>query len=164
MTARIKPITRTQKRVAALLVLGLVQDDIAAKMNVGPDTVKAHMRDMRKRLACPPGCDRRVLVHALLTHGQVDSPPLPSNTATIRVSPADRLLWRALAAHSRAEDIALAARISHHSLRERTASLRQMVGALDNTHLVALGHTLHVFDDEPPAGASRPAGPRGGTA
>ncbi|MFK4688223.1 LuxR C-terminal-related transcriptional regulator [Streptomyces pristinaespiralis] len=162
--APITPLTRAQKRVAAHLVCGLTNPEIAGEEHLSGDTVSSHVRVMRESLHCPPRSSRAVLAHALLSHEQVPPPPPPPPLLRRAFEPDadDLLLIRAVAEHSRPDDIARAARIPAGELRARTDGLVRRAGASNAAHLIGLAHTHGIFGGEGSATAeqslAQPAG------
>ncbi|MDR3083385.1 MAG: DNA-binding protein, partial [Streptomyces sp.] len=118
-TALITPLTAAQKRVAAHLVCGLTNREIATEEHRTGDTVTSYIRTMRQHLHCPPRASRAVLAHALLSHKQVPPPPLPLWRRPFEPDEDDQRLIRAHAEHSRPADIARAAGVSAGELRAR---------------------------------------------
>ncbi|MFE9802967.1 LuxR C-terminal-related transcriptional regulator [Streptomyces goshikiensis] len=160
-TTPVSPITPAQKRLAAHLVQGLSNSEIAAEEYLAPDTVSSHVRGIRQNLHCPPRSSRPVLAHALLLHGQVEAPPLPALRPAFEANEHERLLLRAIAEHSAPADIARAAKIAPRDLKSRTEELVRAAGASDSTHLVGLGHALGLLGPAGHDAASRPAAPEG---
>ncbi|MEU6214384.1 LuxR C-terminal-related transcriptional regulator [Streptomyces sp. NPDC047023] len=153
LKAPITPITPSQKRLAAHLLQGLSNSEIAAQEYLALDTVSSHLRGMRQNLHCPPRCSRPVLAHMLLVHRQVGPPPVPPLCLPFAATEDDRLLLHAIAEHSAPADIARAARIAPCDLKPLTESLIRTVGATSATHLVGLGHALGLLGE---SGTPRP--------
>lgn len=148
VAAPVTPLTRAQRRIAAHLVCGLTNPEIAGEEHLSGDTVSSHVRVMRQNLHCPPRSSRAVLAHALLTHQQAPPPPRPLLRRAFEPDADDQLLIRAIAEHSRPDDIARAARIPGGELRTRTDGLVRRAGASNAAHLIGLAHTLGIFSDE----------------
>ncbi|MEE1930668.1 LuxR C-terminal-related transcriptional regulator [Streptomyces sp. TRM 70351] len=155
-TAPITPITPAQKRIAAHLVCGLTNSEIAGKEQLAHDTVKSHIRTMRQNLRCPQRSSRPVLAHTLLRHAQVSPPPLPAGCGAFEADEDDQRLIRAIAEHSRPADIARAAGMTQRHLRDRANDLAHRAGAADTTHLVALAHTHGILNSEGTAATQPP--------
>jgi DNA-binding CsgD family transcriptional regulator len=147
----ITPLTDSQKRVAAQLVRGATNSEIATRLHLAPETVKTHLRAIRAQLNCKARCSRPVLAHTLLIHEQVGPPDAPRRDLT--PTEAEMRLWRALAEHSRAADIAQAAGVTHKELYAQVQALTHKAGASDATHLVGIGHALQLLGKHVAAGA-----------
>lgn len=163
-TAPITPLTAAQKRVAAHLVCGLTNSEIASEEQMAHDTVTSHIRGMRQSLHCPPRATRAVLAHALLSHKQVPPPPLPLLRRPFEPDQDDQRLIRANAEHSRAADVARAARVPASELRARTDTLSRRAGANNATHLVGLAHTRGLFGGQGATASVQPQAEPAGTA
>lgn len=137
-SAPITPLTPTLKRVAQHLAHGLTPQEIATETGLSAVTARQYIRDIRENLHCPPRCKPSVIVHRLFTAQQVASPtadrPVPE------LSPEQLLLLRAVAEHSDARDIAVAAKIAPADLRAALDQLLADTGAQDTTQLVILAH------------------------
>jgi DNA-binding CsgD family transcriptional regulator len=162
VAAPITPLTRAQKRVAAHLVCGLTNPEIAGEEHLSGDTVSSHVRVMRESLHCPPRSSRAVLAHALLSHQQVPPPPLLRRA--FEPDADDLLLIRAIAEHSRPDDIARAARIPAGELRTRTDGLVRRAGASNAAHLIGLAHTHGILSGEATTPAEQPPAQPAGAA
>ncbi|WP_107470940.1 LuxR C-terminal-related transcriptional regulator [Streptomyces sp. WZ.A104] len=156
VAAPITPLTRAQKRVAAHLVCGLTNPEIAGEEHLSGDTVSSHVRVMRESLHCPPRSSRAVLAHTLLSHQQVPPPPPPLLRRVFEPDADDLLLIRAIAEHSRPDDIARAARIPVGELRTRTDGLVRRTGASNAAHLIGLAHTHGILGGEATTTAEQP--------
>ncbi|MEU8759504.1 LuxR C-terminal-related transcriptional regulator [Streptomyces sp. NPDC048659] len=156
VAAPITPLTRAQKRVAAHLVCGLTNPEIAGEEHLSGDTVSSHVRVMRESLHCPPRSSRAVLAHTLLSHQQVPPPPPPLLRRAFEADADDLLLIRAIAEHSRPDDIARAARIPVGELRTRTDGLARRTGASNAAHLIGLAHTHGILGGEATTTAEQP--------
>ncbi|MFE0136197.1 hypothetical protein ACFWY6_32215 [Streptomyces sp. NPDC059037] len=138
-------LTSTQKEIALWLVDGTF-DKFAAHRHRSPVTIRGHLSRVRIRMAAP-GSSRAVLVHVLLSAGQVP-PPTPNKPAP-DFTDADQMLMRALAQHSRATTIAEVCGLPLRGLRNRIDELCTKAGAADPAHLVALGHSWQVLAPAP---------------
>ncbi|MFD4476015.1 hypothetical protein ACFWPU_07855 [Streptomyces sp. NPDC058471] len=138
-------LTPTQKEIALRLVDGTF-DKFAAHRRRSPVTIRGHLSRLRIRVAAT-GSSRAVLVHVLLSTGQVP-PPTPNKPAP-DFTDADQVLMRALAHHSRATTIAEVCDLPLRSLRNRIDGLCAKAGAADPAHLVALGHSWQVVAPAP---------------
>ncbi|SCD34948.1 Acyl-CoA dehydrogenase [Streptomyces sp. SolWspMP-5a-2] len=147
-SAPITPLTPTLKRVAQHLANGLAPKDIATQAGLSAVTVRQYIRDIRECLHCPPRCKLPVIVHRLLVDLQVTIPtadrPAPS------LSSDQMLLLRAVAEHSDARDITIAAKVAPADLRATLDQLLADTGARDITHLVILAHGWKLLMAEQP--------------
>ncbi|WP_327378776.1 LuxR C-terminal-related transcriptional regulator (plasmid) [Streptomyces sp. NBC_01216] len=164
VAAPITPLTRAQKRVATHLVCGLTNPEIAGEEHLSGDTVSSHVRVMRESLHCPPRSSRAVLAHALLSHQQVPPPPPSLLRRAFEPDADDQLLIRAIAEHSRPDDIARAARIPAGELRTRTDGLVRRAGASNAAHLIGLAHTHAILGGEGSTAAEQPPAQPAGAA
>ncbi|MFF4978609.1 LuxR C-terminal-related transcriptional regulator [Streptomyces sp. NPDC001046] len=137
-SAPITPLTPTLKRVAQHLAHGLTAQEIATETELSAVTVRQYVRDIRENLHCPPRCKPPVIVHRLFTAQQVASPT--ADRPAPELSPEQLLLLRAVAEHSDARDIAVAAKIAPADLRAALDQLLADTGAQDATQLVILAH------------------------
>lgn len=64
---RVEPLTEKQRRVLRLAALGLTRNEIAARLEVHPETVKTHMRVIREQL------DARNTAHAVAIALSIDA-------------------------------------------------------------------------------------------
>ncbi|MFD6967871.1 LuxR C-terminal-related transcriptional regulator [Streptomyces sp. NPDC059949] len=154
-------ITPAQKRVAHHVVRGASNAEICAQLHLSESTVRSHIKKGSKILGCPTRSSRAVYVHALLTHQQVLPPPAP-RPGTQLTEPEQKIL-RAVAEHSRIDEIATAAGIHRDDVRLEITALRDKTGAVDDAHLVSIGHSLgnlapaqnDASTDSPAEGADR---------
>ncbi|TQK99090.1 hypothetical protein FB563_4145 [Streptomyces puniciscabiei] len=144
--APITPLTPTLQRVAQHLANGLTPPEIATKTGLSAVTVRQYVRDIRESLHCPPRCKPPVLVHRLFALQQVASPT--ADRPTPKLSPEQLLLLRALAEHSDARDIAVAAKLAPADLRAALDQLLADTGAQDTTQLVILAHGWKLLSAE----------------
>ncbi|WP_073227125.1 LuxR C-terminal-related transcriptional regulator [Streptomyces sp. NBRC 110465] len=152
--APITPLTAAQKRIAAHLVCGLTNSEIAGEEHLAQDTVSSHIRVMRQNLHCPPRASRALLAHALLSHQQVPPPP-PEQDRAFETDEDDKRLVRAIAEHSSPADIARAAGIPAGELRNRTDGLVRRAGADNAAHLIGLAHAQGLLGGEGTAAAAQ---------
>lgn len=145
-SAPITPLTPTVRRVAQHLADGLTPQEIATETGLSAVTVRQYVRDIRQSLHCPPRCKPPVIVHRLFTAQQVAS--LTADTATPELSTEQLLLIRAVAEHSDARDIAIAAKIAPADLRAALGQLLADTGARDSTQLVILAHGWELLTAE----------------
>ncbi|QQC92779.1 LuxR C-terminal-related transcriptional regulator [Streptomyces alfalfae] len=131
------PLTETEKAIAAQLAAGLDPHRIAARRGVAPPTIKGYLKALRLKLHCP-GAPQHILVHAILSARQAPQPTAPGPAPD--VTPEQAKLWRALAAHKVALDVAQAAGIAPADVKGQRTELLSVVGANDLTQLVVLGH------------------------
>ncbi|NEA95290.1 DNA-binding protein [Actinospica acidiphila] len=152
-SAPITPLTPTLQRVAQHLAGGLAPKEIATQTGLSAVTVRQYIRDIRESLHCPPRCKLPVIVHRLFTALQV-APPTADRPAPKLGS--DQLLLRAVAEHSDARDIAVAAKIAPADQRAALDQLLADTGAQDTTQLVILAHGWNLLPAEPTrSGASQ---------
>ncbi|TWD25416.1 regulatory LuxR family protein [Streptomyces sp. T12] len=137
-SAPITPLTPTLQRVAQHLATGLTAQEIATQTALSPVTIRQYIRDIRESLHCPPRCKPPVIVHRLFADQQV-APPTADRPAPM-LSLDELLLLRAVAEHSDARDIAVAAKLAPADLRAALDQLLTDTGAQDTTHLVILAH------------------------
>ncbi|GGU45787.1 DNA-binding protein [Streptomyces coeruleorubidus] len=137
-SAPITPLTPTLKRVAQHLAHGLTPQEIATETELSAVTVRQYVRDIRENLHCPPRSKPPVIVHRLFTAQQVASPT--ADRPAPELSPEQLLLLRAVAEHSDARDIAVAAKIAPADLRAALDQLLADTGAQGTTQLVILAH------------------------
>ncbi|MBZ6107791.1 LuxR C-terminal-related transcriptional regulator [Streptomyces olivaceus] len=153
--APITPLTPTLQRVAQHLANGLTAQEIATQTGLAAVTVRQYLRDIRESLHCPPRCKPPVIVHRLFAVQQVASPT--ADRPTPQLSPEQLLLLRAVAEHSDARDIAVAAKLAPADQRAALDQLLIDTGARDTTHLVILAHGWKLLGTDPAArsGASQ---------
>ncbi|MGW0770660.1 LuxR C-terminal-related transcriptional regulator [Streptomyces sp. NPDC002676] len=132
------PLTPSLQRVAQHLANGLTPQEIATETELSPVTVRQYVRDIRENLHCPPRCKPPVIVHRLFAVQQVASPVADRPRPELRAE--QLLLLRAVAEHSDARDIAIAAKIAPADLRAAHDQLLADTGAQDTTQLVILAH------------------------
>ncbi|MEU5510403.1 LuxR C-terminal-related transcriptional regulator [Streptomyces fungicidicus] len=144
--APITPLTPTLQRVAQHLANGLTPQEIATQTGLSAATVRQYLRDIRESLHCPPRCKPPVIVHRLFTVQQVASPT--ADRPAPMLSPDELLLLRALAQHSDARDIAVAAKLAPADQRAALDQLLADTGARDTTHLVILAHGWQLLTAE----------------
>ncbi|MFG3076340.1 LuxR C-terminal-related transcriptional regulator [Streptomyces sp. NPDC048225] len=137
-SAPITPLTPTLQRVAQHLASGLTAQEIATQTGLSAVTVRQYIRDIRESLHCPPRCKPPVIVHRLFALQQVDSPTADRPAPELR--PEQLLLLRAVAEHSDARDITVAAKIAPADLRAALDQLLADTDAQDTTRLVILAH------------------------
>ncbi|MCM2515814.1 LuxR C-terminal-related transcriptional regulator [Streptomyces griseoincarnatus] len=137
-SAPITPLTPTLQRVAQHLATGLTAQEIATQTALSPVTIRQYIRDIRESLHCPPRCKPPVIVHRLFADQQVAPPTADRPAPTL--SPDELLLLRAVAEHSDARNIAVAAKLAPADLRAALDQLLADTGAQDTTHLVILAH------------------------
>ncbi|MFF8732290.1 LuxR C-terminal-related transcriptional regulator [Streptomyces sp. NPDC015171] len=136
--APITPLTPALKRVAQHLANGLTAQEIATQTVLSPVTVRQYLRDIRESLHCPSRCKFPVIVHRLFTAQQVAPPTVDRPAPELR--PEQLLLLRAVAEHSDARAIAVAAKIAPADLRAALDQLLADTAAQDTTRLVILAH------------------------
>ncbi|MEU3796054.1 helix-turn-helix transcriptional regulator [Streptomyces fructofermentans] len=144
--APITPLTPTLQRVAQHLANGLVPQEIALATGLSAETIRQYLRDIRHRLHCPPRCKPPVIVHRLFATEQVPVPP--AKRPTPQLDPEERLLLRAVAEHSDARDVALAAKLAPPDLRPALDQLLAVTGSPDTTRLVILAHGWKLLTNE----------------
>ncbi|WP_327411270.1 LuxR C-terminal-related transcriptional regulator (plasmid) [Streptomyces sp. NBC_01281] len=149
-TALTTPLTATERRVAGYLVQGLKTEAIADEMNLAFGTVKGHLRSVRGKLHCPPRCPRAVVVHRVLSAGEVAIPDADGPAPNL--SPAQLRLLRAFAEHTANRDIAGAAGIAPADFHAALAELIADAGVRDSTQLVASGHAWDLLGAKPAVG------------
>ena len=145
-SAPITPLTPTLQRLAQHLANGLTPPEIATRTGLSAVTVRQYVRDIRESLHCPPRCKRPVIVHRLITEQQV-APPTTDRPAP-ELSADQLLLLRAVAEHSDARDIAVAAKLAPADLRAALNQLLADTGAQDTTQLVILAHGWNLLTAE----------------
>ncbi|MDK1345120.1 LuxR C-terminal-related transcriptional regulator [Streptomyces sp. 378] len=146
-SAPITPLTPTLQRVAQHLANGLTPQEIATQTGLSPVTVRLYIHDIRESLHCPPRCKPPVIVHRLFAVQQV-APPTADQPAP-QLNPEQLLLLRAVAEHSGARDIAVAANLAPADLRAALDQLLADTGAQDTTQLVILAHGWNLLTAEP---------------
>ncbi|MBW1597207.1 LuxR C-terminal-related transcriptional regulator [Streptomyces sp. JJ38] len=151
--APITPLTPAERRVAEHLVRGLEPRAIAAEARLSANTVSSYIRVMRGKLHCEPRSALHVLVHRLLSSGQV-TPPAAAEPAPGLV-PGRRALLRAVAEHTDAYDVARDALLAPADVRAEVDTLLAETGAADTTQLVVLAHSWGLLgaDQQPSASA-----------
>ncbi|MEV7796550.1 LuxR C-terminal-related transcriptional regulator [Streptomyces sp. NPDC087512] len=146
-SAPITPLTPALRRVAQHLACGLTPQEIAAETGLSAATVRQYVRDIRECLHCPPRCKPPVLVHRLLTAQQ--APPPPAGRPAPDLGPDQLLLLRAVAEHSDARSIAVAAKLAPADLRAALDQLLADTGTQDTTHLVIRAHGWKLLPADP---------------
>ncbi|MFF8855769.1 LuxR C-terminal-related transcriptional regulator [Streptomyces althioticus] len=153
-SAPITPLTPTLQRVAQHLAGGLAPKEIATQTGLSAVTVSQYIRDIRESLHCPPRCKLPVIVHRLFTALQV-APPTADRPAP-KLGSDQLLLLRAVAEHSDARDIAVAAKLAPADQRAALDQLLADTNAQDTTQLVILAHGWNLLPAEPTrSGASQ---------
>ncbi|MEV7064367.1 DNA-binding protein [Streptomyces collinus] len=142
----ITPLTPTLQRVAQHLANGFVPQEIATQSGLSAVTVRQYIRDIRECLHCPPRCKPPVIVHRLFALQQVASPT--ADRPTPDLSSDQLLLLKAVAEHSDARDIAVAAKLAPADLRAALDQLLADTGAQDTTQLVILAHGWNLLTPE----------------
>ncbi|MFJ3363584.1 LuxR C-terminal-related transcriptional regulator [Streptomyces anthocyanicus] len=145
--APITPLTPTLQRVAQHLANGFTVEEIATQTVLSPVTVRQYLRDIRESLHCPPRCKPPVIVHRLFADQQVAPPTADRPAPTL--SPGQLLLLRAVAEHSDARAIAVAAKLAPADQRAALDQLLADTGARNLTHLVALAHGWKLLPTNP---------------
>ncbi|WP_234332288.1 LuxR C-terminal-related transcriptional regulator [Streptomyces sp. NRRL F-5650] len=145
-SAPITPLTPTLQRMAQHLANGLTPQEIATETGLSAATVRQYVRDIRESLHCPPRCKPPVIVHRLFTTQQVA--PATADRPAPELSSEQLLLIRAVAEHSDARDIAVAAKLAPADLRAALDQLLDETGARDTTQLVILAHGWKVLSAE----------------
>ncbi|MFG2683868.1 sigma-70 family RNA polymerase sigma factor [Streptomyces sp. NPDC048392] len=143
-------LTESQRRAVAPLVYGASNEAIGARTHLSAEGVASHLRTVRKRLD-RRGCSRPVLVHALLSIGEVSAPVC--ERACPDFSMPELRLIRAIAEYSRNEDIAQAVGVRADDVRAEIDAAVATACADNATHLIGLAHAWGVF------GAARGARP-----
>ncbi|MEU3550598.1 MULTISPECIES: LuxR C-terminal-related transcriptional regulator [Streptomyces] len=151
-SAPITPLTPALQRVAQHLANGLTPAQIATQTGLSAVTVRQYVREIRQSLHCPPRCKPPVIVHRLFT-AQLVIPPTADRPAP-RLSSDQLLLLRAVAEHSDAREIAVAAKLAPADLRAALDQLLADTGAQDTTQLVVLAHGWHLLTAEPTRGGA----------
>ncbi|MFH8605112.1 winged helix-turn-helix transcriptional regulator [Streptomyces flaveolus] len=156
-SAPITPLTPALRRVAQHLAYGLTPQEIAAKTGLSAATVRQYIRDLRECLHCPPRCKPSVIVHRLFTARQV-APPTADSPAP-KLGSDQLLLLRAVAEHSDARNIAVAAKLAPADVRAALDQLLADAGTQDTTQLVVRAHGWKLLPAGPAhatrSGASR---------
>jgi DNA-binding NarL/FixJ family response regulator len=153
--APITPLTPALKLVTQYLVRGESTDSIATAMNLSKATVRGYLGEIRQNLHCPPRCSAAVLVHAILTHRQVD---LSEHTCPApELTDSERRLLRAVATHSRWRDMAHAAGVPTSDVCTSVDALVDKAGATDSVHLVRLAHAWNLLTATDKTAPCRPA-------
>jgi DNA-binding NarL/FixJ family response regulator len=138
-SAPITPLTPALRRVAQHLANGLTPEEIVTETGLSAATVRQYIRDLRECLHCPRRCKPPVLVHRLLTAQQVAPPPTDRPAPTL--GPEQLRLLRAVAEHSDARSIAVAAKLAPADLRSALDQLIGETGTQDTTQLVIRAHS-----------------------
>ncbi|MFH9819623.1 DNA-binding protein [Streptomyces sp. NPDC017230] len=146
-SAPVTPLTPTLQRVAQHLLGGLTPKEIAAQTRLSAVTVRQYIRDIRESLHCPPRCRPPVIVHHLLAARQVATPP--ADRPAPKLGPDQLLLLRAVAEHSDARNIAIAAKLAPADQRAALDQLLTDTGAQNPTHLVILAHGWKLLPAQP---------------
>lgn len=151
-------LTDFQKRAVAPLVYGGTNEAIGAQIHLSAEGVASHLRTARNSLGLR-GCSRPVLVHALLTAGEV--PPPACQRSCPEFTAQDRRLLQSLATQSRNEDIGRASGVPASGVRTEIDALVTKACADNATHLVGLAHAWGILSHAPgvnsSAASARPA-------
>ncbi|MEU3296730.1 sigma-70 family RNA polymerase sigma factor [Streptomyces longwoodensis] len=152
-------LTQQQSRIAARLVYGPSRAMIAGQVWLSVAAVTSHLNAVRKKMGCP-GSSPAVLVHALLTAREVPPPasigPAPDFTEH------DRTVIRAIAQHTRQQDIATAIGVPAKDVRTRIRAVVAKGHARNATHLVGLAHIWGILGDTQPPRPTEAAAPMAG--
>lgn len=146
-SAPVTPLTPTLQRVAQHLVGGLAPKEIVTQTGLSAVTVRQYLRDIRESLHCPPRCKPPVIVHHLLAARQVATPP--AGRPAPKLGPGQLLLLRAVAEHSDARNIAIAAKLAPADQRAALDQLLTDTGAQNPTQLVVLAHGWKLLPAQP---------------
>ncbi|MFD8541541.1 DNA-binding protein [Streptomyces rubrogriseus] len=146
-SAPVTPLTPTLQRVAQHLVGGLAPKEIATQTGLSAVTVRQYIRDIRESLHCPPRCKPPVIVHHLLSVRQVATSP--ADRPAPKLSSDQLLLLRAIAEHSDARNIAIAAKLAPADQRAALEELLTDTGAQNPTQLVILAHGWNLLPAQP---------------
>ncbi|MGC0400309.1 DNA-binding NarL/FixJ family response regulator [Streptomyces sp. SAI-126] len=152
-----QPLTPSERRIAQHVIKGLDARQIAAAIQLKPNTIHSTLRTVRWKLACPERCSLAVVAHHILDSGQITA-PTPQRPAP-DLSPEQISLLKAAAEHTLPRDIALAANLAPADLRAALDQLLADTGAQDSTELVVLAHSWQLL----PAGRSGRATRNGAT-
>ncbi|ROQ70252.1 hypothetical protein EDD93_4765 [Streptomyces sp. 840.1] len=152
----ITPLKPTHQSIAQHLVNGLDPRNIAAETGLSANTIRQYVHEIRASVHCPPRCKLPVLVHLLLSAQQVALPT--SDRPMPELSPEQHQMLKAVAEHTAARDIALAARIAPADVRSALVDLLDATGAGDVTQLVVLAHAWGLLGARPTSTVERGAG------
>lgn len=136
--APITPLRPALKNVVKHLMENLTLREIAAPSAMAYETVRGYVRELRAALHCPPRCKLHVIVHMALTAGQI-APPL-THRRVPDLDAQQKLLLTAVATHSTAYEVALAAKITPADHRAAVDALLHETGTAHVMELVVLGH------------------------
>ncbi|GAA4782342.1 DNA-binding protein [Streptomyces ziwulingensis] len=145
-TSSITPLKPAVRRVAQHLVDGLAPQDIAAATCLAPATIRQYLRQLRASLGCPHRCRPPVIVHFLFASRQA-TPPRATRPAP-ELAPQEHRLLKAVAMHSRPDDIAAAAGSTPAYLPGALSALLGKTGAKDATQLIVLAYGWELMTDE----------------
>ncbi|MFI0219892.1 helix-turn-helix transcriptional regulator [Streptomyces lydicus] len=138
-------LTPAEMRIAAHLLYGATNLEIAAKEHLAVQTVRSHLRNIRRLTNCGPRSSRAVLVHTLLATGRITPPP---HETAPELSQEELQLMQAIAENSWPSDIARSLGLTPDALSAKTEALVAKAGAADTSHLTALGHAWGFLSSE----------------
>ncbi|MFF8992504.1 sigma-70 family RNA polymerase sigma factor [Streptomyces sp. NPDC014983] len=145
-TAPAKPaiLTPNQHRVATQLIYGMPISAIARQVFLSVRGVESLLSKARKKMGCP-GSSPAVLVHALLTAREI--PPLATTEAAPDLTEHERTVIRAIAEHTRNEDIGNAIGAPAGRVRAEIDAVVAKAGARSAHHLVSLAWAWDILGD-----------------
>jgi DNA-binding CsgD family transcriptional regulator len=136
----ITPLTPTERRVLEQISLGRDPGTGSANLTMARSTFNRHSTQIGMKLQVKKST---LKVQMGFASGQL---PLPEVlTAPVEFEERDRLLWRALALHSTAVDIAMHAKVEQFDLSGNADRLAKKAGADNEPHLIRLGHAYGVL-------------------
>ncbi|MFK4120004.1 helix-turn-helix transcriptional regulator [Streptomyces longwoodensis] len=153
-------LTQQQRRIAARLVYGASRAEIAGQVRLSVEGVTSHLKAARAAMGCR-GTSSAVFVHALLTAREV--PPPASIGPTPDFTEHDRTVIRAIAQHTRNQDIATAIGAPAKDVRTAIGAVIAKAQARNATHLVGLAHIWGILgDNQTPRRPTEAAAPMAG--
>ncbi|MFI9772826.1 LuxR C-terminal-related transcriptional regulator [Streptomyces sp. NPDC052415] len=133
-------LTPRQKQVAAFVVSGPTNPEIAKHLDVTADCVKKHLRAVRTQVGTGPRSSQPVLANAVLAAREVE-PPKSSGPAPV-FKDDERKLLLAVARYSAPEDIGRSAGLPSDEVLSAINALVRKAGpdCTGPTHLVGLAY------------------------
>ncbi|MFI1408917.1 LuxR C-terminal-related transcriptional regulator [Streptomyces sp. NPDC020707] len=132
-------LSPAEKRVAAVLVTGASNTQIARELFFAKSTVTHHITSINKKCNTVGRTSRPVCAHALLASGQV-SPPSRAPVLKPELTASEQQLLLARAQHSEIHDIACAAGVNEAKVGPLIKALVVKSRAKNATHLIGIAH------------------------
>ncbi|MET8577282.1 helix-turn-helix transcriptional regulator [Streptomyces sp. NPDC005012] len=136
-------LTPAERRVAALLVAGLGNSQIAERLGLSTGSVTGHLRHISRKF--PAALTREAKAHAILCARQVAPPPAPKDVP--KLTEFDLRLLRAVAELPSTHDIAHAAGVAVTDTRPAIQDLVRKTNATNAVHLVGHAHAWGLLGD-----------------